>query len=42
MRYGPPLIRQLSLPVVYVAEALFPRSLLRDIKKRAEQIVPLS
>jgi hypothetical protein len=36
-RYGPPLFRQLSLPLIYLSEALFPRFLLHGIKKRAEK-----
>lgn len=34
--YGPPLIRRMSLPLVYAGEAIFPRLLLRGIRRRAE------
>jgi hypothetical protein len=37
MRYGPPLVRRLLLPVVYAGEAIFPRLLLNGLKRRAEK-----
>jgi hypothetical protein len=37
MQYGPPLVRQLLLPVIYVGEAIFPRLLLNGLKRRAER-----
>jgi hypothetical protein len=38
-RYGPPLMRELALPLLYLGEAIFPRLILRGIKQRAEQRV---
>jgi hypothetical protein len=38
-RYGPPLMRYLALPLLYLGEAIFPRLILRGIKQRAEQQV---
>jgi hypothetical protein len=35
-RYGPPLMRELALPLLYLGEAIFPRLILRGIKQRAE------
>jgi hypothetical protein len=36
-RYGPPLMRRLALPLLYLGEAVFPRLILRGIKRRTEQ-----
>jgi hypothetical protein len=36
-RYGPPLMRELALPLLYLGEATFPRLILRGIRQRAEQ-----
>jgi hypothetical protein len=36
-RYGPKAARPLLMPMLYAGEALFPRLLLRGIKRRAEQ-----
>jgi hypothetical protein len=38
-RYGPPLMRKLALPLLYLGEAIFPRLILRGIRQRAEQQV---
>ena len=35
-RYGPPLMRELALPLLYLGEAIFPRLILRGIRQRAE------
>jgi hypothetical protein len=35
-RYGPPLMRSLALPLLYLGEAIFPRLILRGIRRRAE------
>jgi hypothetical protein len=37
-RYGPPLMRKLALPLLYLGEAVFPRLILRGIGRRAEQM----
>ena len=36
-RYGPPVMRQLALPLLYLGEAIFPRLILRGIRQRAER-----
>jgi hypothetical protein len=38
-RYGPPLMRYLALPLLYLGEAIFPRLILRGIRQRAEQSI---
>jgi hypothetical protein len=35
-RYGPPAMRHLALPLLYLGEAIFPRLILRGIRQRAE------
>jgi hypothetical protein len=35
-RYGPPVMRELALPLLYLGEAIFPRLILRGIRQRAE------
>jgi hypothetical protein len=37
-RYGPPLMRYLARPLLYLGEAIFPRLILRGIRQRAEQV----
>ena len=36
-RYGPPVMRQLALPLLYLGEAIFPRLILRGLRQRAER-----
>jgi len=35
-RYGPPVMRELALPLLYLGEAIFPHLILRGIRQRAE------
>ena len=41
-RFGPALFRRLAPPLLYLSEAIFPRQLLRGIKRRAERNIRLS
>ena len=36
-RYGPPVMRWMALPLLYLGEAIFPRLILRGLRQRAER-----